>query len=51
MKPVLIDISTKLNDVLLHGFSTEEKLMFISMMEKAAKNIASENKTKKVSNE
>ncbi|WP_342306366.1 MarR family transcriptional regulator [Methanolobus sp. ZRKC5] len=51
MKPVLIDISSKLNDVLLHGFSTEEKAMFISMMEKAAKNIASENEMKKASNE
>ncbi len=51
MKPVLIDISAKLNDILLHGFSTEEKAMFICMMEKAAKNIATENKTKKITNE
>ncbi len=51
MKPVLIDISSKLNDVLLYGFNTEEKAMFISMMEKAAKNIASENEMKKASNE
>ncbi|WMW21848.1 MarR family transcriptional regulator [Methanolobus mangrovi] len=51
MKPVLLNISSRINDVLLYGFSDEEKAMFISMMEKAAKNIASENEMKKASNE
>ncbi|WP_292470204.1 MarR family transcriptional regulator [Methanolobus sp.] len=51
MKPVLLSISSRINDVLLYSFSDEEKAMFISMMEKAAKNIASENEMKKDSNE
>ena len=51
MKPVLLSISSRLNDVLLYGFSDEGKAMFISMMEKAAKNIACENEMKKASNE
>ncbi len=51
MKPVLICITSRINDVLLCGFSDEEKAMFISMMEKAAKNIASENEMRKASNE
>jgi hypothetical protein len=37
--------------VLLHGFSDDEKAMFISLVEKAAMNIASENEIKKASND
>ncbi|WP_094227133.1 MarR family winged helix-turn-helix transcriptional regulator [Methanolobus psychrotolerans] len=51
MKPLLFSLISQLNDVLLHGFSDEEKAMFISMVEKAARNISSENDMKKASNE
>ncbi|WP_340819754.1 MarR family transcriptional regulator [Methanolobus sp. WCC4] len=51
MESALFSISTKLNDVLLRGFSEEEKAMFISLIGKAAMNIAEENEIKKASND
>ncbi|MDG6243131.1 MAG: MarR family transcriptional regulator [Methanolobus sp.] len=51
MDHVLIDVSIRLNDTLLRGFSDKEKAMFISLVEKAAMNISSENFIKKASNE
>nr|WP_321496842.1 MarR family winged helix-turn-helix transcriptional regulator [uncultured Methanolobus sp.] len=51
MGPVLMKISADLNGVLLRGFNDEEKAMFISLVEKAAMNIASENEIKKASND
>jgi DNA-binding MarR family transcriptional regulator len=51
MDHVLISISVRLNDTLLRGFSDKEKAMFISLVEKAAMNISSENDMKKASNE
>ncbi|WP_407355322.1 MarR family winged helix-turn-helix transcriptional regulator [Methanolobus sp. WCC5] len=51
MDNVLISISVRLNDTLLRGFSDKEKAMFISLVEKAAMNISSENDMKKASNE
>ena len=51
MGPILMEIGANLNDVLLHGFNDDEKAMFISLVEKAAMNIASENEIKKASND
>jgi DNA-binding MarR family transcriptional regulator len=51
MGPKLMAIGKDLNDVLLRGFSDEEKTLFLSLVEKAAMNIASENEIKKASND
>ncbi|TQD26989.1 MarR family transcriptional regulator [Methanolobus vulcani] len=51
MGPILMEIGANLNNVLLQGFSDEDKVMFISLVEKAAMNIATENEIKKASND
>ncbi len=51
MRPLFFKLSEQLNEVLLQGFSIEEKAMFISMVERAAMNMASVNETKKAPNE
>ncbi len=51
MKVLFIKISKQLNDVILRGFSDEEKTMFLSMVERAARNIAHENEMRKASND
>lgn len=49
--PQLLKIGADLNDILLQGFSDEEKAMFLSLVGKAAMNIASENGKKKALND
>jgi DNA-binding MarR family transcriptional regulator len=51
MGPILMEIGANLNNVLLQGFSDDDKVMFISLVEKAAMNIATENEKKKASND
>jgi DNA-binding MarR family transcriptional regulator len=48
MENVLMKISTRLNDVVLHGFTEDETVSFISMLMRAVENISSENNIRKV---
>ncbi|MBP1910540.1 DNA-binding MarR family transcriptional regulator [Methanolobus bombayensis] len=51
MQSLLFSISSNISEVLLRGFNAEEKEMFFSLIEKAARNMASENQIRKASNE
>ncbi|WP_406660215.1 MarR family transcriptional regulator [Methanolobus sp. ZRKC3] len=48
MEPVIKDVSSQLNDVLLRGFTEEETMSFISMLMRTVDNISSENEARKV---
>lgn len=49
MESVLMDISSRLNDVLMRGFTEDETALFISMLMRAVENISAENDSRKVS--
>lgn len=51
MKPLIFKIKSNMNDILLQGFSNEEKSSFVYLIEKAAVNIASENENRRFSYE
>ncbi len=51
MRDILFSLGSRLNAILLRGFNPQEQEVFISMVEKAAMNIAYENNIHKVSNE
>ncbi|AEH60830.1 transcriptional regulator, MarR family [Methanosalsum zhilinae DSM 4017] len=51
MRDVLLSLRSKLNAILLRDLNPYEQKLFVSMIEKAAMNIASENEMYKVSDE